>query len=46
MRNYVLAIMTLLLASGTALAKKNCTDQPKEKWMTEADFKKKVGRGF
>lgn len=47
MRNYVLAIMTLLLASGTALAKKNCTDQPKEKWMTEADFKKKVeAEGF
>jgi hypothetical protein len=34
--------MTLLMVSGAALAKKNCTDQPKEKWMTEADFKKKV----
>lgn|GEM_PF-5013163 len=29
MRNYLLTIMTLLLASGTVLAKKNCTDQPK-----------------
>jgi hypothetical protein len=42
MRNYLFAMMTLLLISGTALAKKNCTDQPKEKWMSEADFKKKV----
>ena len=34
--------MCFLLLSGVAMAKKNCTDQPKEKWMTEADFKKKV----
>lgn len=25
-----------------ALAKKNCTDQPKEKWMSEEAFKAKV----
>lgn len=42
MRNYLLAIMSLMLASGVAFAKKDCTDQPKENWMSEADFKKKV----
>lgn len=42
MRNYLLAIMSLMLISGAALAKKSCTDQPKEKWMSEKDFKKKV----
>ncbi len=42
MRNYLPLIMTLFLTSGLALAKKNCTDQPKDKWMSEADFKKKV----
>lgn len=42
MRNYLLVAMALLLASGAALAKKDCTDQPKEKWMTEVDFKNKV----
>lgn len=42
MRNYLMAFVTLLLVSGTALAKKNCTDQPKEKWMTETEFKKQV----
>ncbi len=42
MRNYVLVFMSLVLTSGVAIAKKNCTDQPKEKWMTEVDFKKKV----
>jgi len=26
----------------SAHAKKNCTDEPKEKWMSEADFKKKI----
>jgi hypothetical protein len=25
-----------------AFAAKKCTDQPKDKWMSEADFKKKV----
>lgn len=42
MRKYVFAIVAVLFASGTAMAKKNCTDQPKEKWMSEVDFKKKV----
>lgn len=37
--------MLIVLIAGlgiTAHAKKNCTDQPKDKWMSEADFKKKV----
>lgn len=42
MRNYLFAILSLFLASGVAYAKKDCTDQPKEKWMSEADLKKKV----
>jgi len=42
MRNYLLIFMSLFMASGSVFAKKNCTDQPKEKWMSEADFKKKV----
>lgn len=47
MRNYVIALMSLLLTSGVALAKKDCTDQPRSKWMTEADFKKKAeGQGY
>ena len=47
MRNYLLVFMSLFLASGVAFAKKDCTDQPKEKWMSEADFKKKVeGEGY
>lgn len=37
------ALVTLtLITSNVALAKKNCTDQPKDKWMTEENFKKKV----
>jgi hypothetical protein len=32
----------IVLASLAAHAKKTCTDQPKEKWMTEEAFKKKV----
>lgn len=32
----------LLLSCISAQAKKNCTDQPKEKWMTEEAFKTKV----
>ncbi|MEY4616203.1 MAG: hypothetical protein RJB66_1163 [Pseudomonadota bacterium] len=38
-------VIVALLMSGfvtTAYAKKNCTDQPKDKWMTEETFKKKV----
>lgn len=44
----ILAVMSLvLMASPMALAKKDCTDQPKDKWMTEADFKKFAeGQGY
>lgn len=37
-----LALSLFLFSALPALAKKDCTDQPKEKWMQEADFKKKV----
>lgn len=41
MKNLLLA--TLVVISGTmAMAKKDCTDQPKDKWMTEDAFKKMV----
>ena len=38
----LLVVSLVCLAAGFAQAKKNCTDQPKDKWMSEADFKKKV----
>ncbi len=39
----LMILMSALVLSGlTAHAKKNCTDAPKDKWMSEADFKKKV----
>ena len=41
MKNLIVTSL-VMLTSVTAYAKKNCTDQPKEKWMAEADFKKKV----
>lgn len=42
MRHYLFAFMSLFLLSGVVHAKKNCTDEPKEKWMSEEAFKKKV----
>jgi hypothetical protein len=46
MKNLVLASVMALI-SVTAHAKKNCTEQPKEKWMKEEDFKRKVeGQGY
>jgi hypothetical protein len=39
---HVLIAMVVLLVGGMAHAKKTCTDQPKEMWMSEADFKKNV----
>jgi hypothetical protein len=36
-----IAILSLGLA-GVAQAKKSCTDEPKDKWMKEEDFKKMV----
>jgi len=38
-----LIIATIVAFAGTAHAKKSCTEQPKEKWMSEEAFKKKVG---
>ena len=38
----IMTIGFLVLAASAAYAKKDCTDQPKDKWMSEADFKKKA----
>lgn len=35
-------VLILALTSFSAFAKKNCTDEPKDKWMTEEAFKKKT----
>ncbi len=42
MRHSLFIMIAFLIFSAPAMAKKNCTDQPKDKWMSEADFKKKV----
>lgn len=43
MKNPILSVLSMaLILSGVALAKKNCTDEPKEKWMSIEEFKKKV----
>lgn len=42
MKTLLFTLTAIMLVTGTAQAKKNCTDQPKDKWMSEADFKKKV----
>ena len=34
-----LFIAFFLLGANSAFAKKNCTDQPKQKWMSEKEFK-------
>lgn len=41
MRPISLALMVMLLG-GFSYAKKNCTDQPKDKWMKVEDFKKNL----
>lgn len=41
MRQLVL-VLALVAAAGVAQAKKNCTDQPKDKWMSVEDFKKRI----
>lgn len=38
----LLIVTAALLVGPVAFAKKNCTDEPKDKWMSEADFKKKA----
>lgn len=36
-----------MMVAGVAHSKKNCTDQPKDKWMNEEDFKKRLeGEGY
>lgn len=40
--NKLILMVFLVLAGGLAQAKKNCTDQPKDKWMKEEDFKKQM----
>jgi hypothetical protein len=42
---YLIAILALM--TSTAQAKKNCTDEPKEKWMNIEEFKKqKESEGY
>jgi hypothetical protein len=41
MRQFV-TILLILIAGGFAQGKKNCTDQPKDKWMKEEDLKKRL----
>lgn len=38
----LLFVAGMLLTANQAFAAKNCTDQPKDKWMTEEAFKKMV----
>ncbi|MFZ3230988.1 MAG: PepSY domain-containing protein [Pseudobdellovibrio sp.] len=43
----LLTLSVIFMFTGIANAKKNCTDQPKDKWMTEEAFKTKVeAEGF
>lgn len=39
---HLVMVLAVLVASVSAFAKKDCTAEPKSKWMSEADFKKKV----
>ena len=41
MKHLIVAAL-VLMAGATSYAKKNCTDEPKDKWMSEEAFKKKV----
>ncbi|MCB0351783.1 MAG: PepSY domain-containing protein [Bdellovibrionales bacterium] len=38
----VLLVLAMMMVGGVASAKKNCTDQPKDKWMKVDDFKKRL----
>lgn len=38
----LLMVLALLVGATSAYAKKDCTTEPQSKWMSEADFKKKV----
>jgi len=40
-------VLGLMMMTQIAAAKDDCTDQPKEKWMKEADFQKRLeGEGY
>ena len=40
-------LMTLLLGTNWAYAKKSCTEEPREKWMKEEEFQKAlVSQGY
>lgn len=41
MKSILVALVSIGFLS-PVFAAKNCTDQPKDKWMSQADFKKKV----
>jgi hypothetical protein len=44
---HILLTCLVLMTGLSAFAKKDCTDKPKESWMSEADFKKKAeGEGY
>lgn len=42
LKTMTLALGLILFGSGTAFAKKNCTDAPKKEWMSVEEFKKKA----
>jgi hypothetical protein len=39
---FALAGLALIVSAGAAFADANCPEVPKDKWMSEADMKKKV----
>ncbi len=39
---HILLTGLVLMTGLSAFAKKDCTDKPKDAWMSEADFKKKA----
>ncbi|MCE3011116.1 MAG: PepSY domain-containing protein [Proteobacteria bacterium] len=44
---HLMIALAVLVTSGLAHAKKDCTSEPKAKWMSESDFRKKVeGLGY
>jgi len=42
MMKHLILALALIFGTASAEAKKTCTDQPKEKWMSESDFKQKA----
>lgn len=42
MKSLATALVSILMMTSIANAKKSCTDMPKDKWMSEAAFKSKV----